>query len=160
MITTRPRNNHAYAWVVTLFALMELALIIALLFWFRGSTQCTSAATQAVAGLVFRMPVLGPMLAGPGGAAPGGGNPSSGGSGVVPPIAAPTPAPPASAAQNAVATGAPDTPPSGSLKDVPDPNCVGHQAASLLNSDQATAQPTCGSFSAPPELKAAASALP
>jgi hypothetical protein len=162
MIATRPRNSHAYAWVITFFALLELALIIAMLFWFRGSTQCTSAATESIAALMFRVPVLGPMFAGPGGAAPGGGgNPSSGGSGVVvPPIAAPSPAPQTSAAVSTVATGAPDTPPSGSLKDVPDPNCVGHQAASLLNSDQATAQPTCGSFSAPPELKAAASSLP
>jgi hypothetical protein len=162
MIATRPRNSHAYAWIITLFALLELALIIAMLFWFRGSTQCTGAASEAFAGMMFRVPLLGPMLAGGGGGggAPAGGNPASNGNGAIAPAAAPSPLPQTAAPASVAASGAPDTRPSGSLNDVPDPNCVGHQAASLLNSDKATAQPTCGSFSAPPELKAAASSLP
>ena len=150
MITTRPRKNHAYAWTVTLFALLELGLIVAMLFWFRGSTPCTSAATASIAELAFRIPLLGPILGARGGGAAGGGNDSStGNGGVIPPVATPSPAPQSPATPITLASQAPDAPPSGSLKDVPDPNCVAHQAASLLTSAQATAQPTCGSLALP-----------
>lgn len=51
-------------------------------------------------------------------------------------------------------TGAGDT--SGSLNEVPDPNCVGKTTASLLGSGSSTPPPTCAPMKAPAELQHAA----
>jgi hypothetical protein len=45
---------------------------------------------------------------------------------------------------------------SGSLNDVPDPNCVGKTTASLLSSGSSTPPPTCAPIKAPAQLQQAA----
>jgi hypothetical protein len=45
---------------------------------------------------------------------------------------------------------------SGSLNDVPDPNCVGKTTASLLSSGSSTPPPTCAPMKAPAQLQQAA----
>lgn len=44
---------------------------------------------------------------------------------------------------------------SGNLNDVPDPNCVGKTAASLLNSGSSTPPPSCAPMKAPAQLQKA-----
>lgn len=90
-----------------------------------------------------------------------GGGGIEGGSGSAPP-ATPASAAPAGAspAPSSVSSGSgSDAAASGDLNQVPDPNCVAKTTASLLNSGQATAPPSCAPMSPPPQLRQAAKQL-
>lgn len=87
----------------------------------------------------------------------GGGGEIENGSGAGTPLA-PSSAPAAAAPASSAASGGSGTnqPVSGDLNQVPDPNCVAKTTASLLNSGESTAPPSCAPMSPPPQLQQAA----
>ncbi len=137
---SQPRRRHTGAWVLALFALVELG-VIATLIAFRANA--CSAIGFPIGAATMRLN--------------GGGNDEAGGSG--PP---PTPASRASAAiQPATSTGASaanagDVKTAGDTNQVPDPNCVAKAAADVLTSSPApAASASCAPMSPPPALKGA-----
>ena len=93
-------------------------------------------------------------LLGPGGA--GGGTESGSGNAAPPTPGSGAPASAAPAASAAAEGSGTNQPVSGDLNQVPDPNCVAKTTASLLNSGESTAPPSCAPMSAPPQLQQAA----
>jgi hypothetical protein len=125
--------------------LFVVALVEGFLIWELWSHRTTCAASTNAAPAT--------LLNGAGG---GGGLESGSGNGSA---VVPSPAVPASAnpASSGAASGgsASNQAVSGDLKQVPDPNCVGKTAASLLNSGQSTTPPSCAPMSPPPQLQQA-----
>ena len=140
----------AGAGVLLLVALLEIAIGVFLFFWWRaGICQPPLPASIQHA------------LLGGGGAGPGGGDENGG------PnqeqnvrtqsqaIATSAPSGADSASTGATAQDAAGNT-SGSLRDVPDPKCVGKTTASLLGSGSSTPPPSCAPMKAPPQLQQAA----
>jgi len=139
-----PRRRHFGRWIVAMIAILEIVVAAGIFFWVRGPGSCAAITPQAIEG------VFGGVF----GRAGAGGDGSSGagnGQGAQQPTSSNN-----SSAGDAGAGGSGSGAASGDLKQLPDPNCVGKTAAGLLNSDQATAPPSCAPMSPSPELQRAA----
>jgi hypothetical protein len=123
--------------------LFVVALVEGFLIWelWTHRTACAAAAAA---------PATLPNAAGGGGLEAGSGN----GSALQPSPAAPAPA---NSASGSAASGGSvsNQAVSGDTNQVPDPNCVGKTAASLLNSGPSTTPPSCAPMSPPPQLRQA-----
>jgi len=153
------KRNGGFGWFLALVALLEILVIVAIVVWIRMGAPCDgglSALPPSLSSLFGGHAARG--VANPGGAAAGGGAADVGGdaqgAGTTGSGGAAGTANNGSAAAGSAAGGSAQA--NGDLNQVPDPNCVAKTAAGLLNSDQATPQPSCGAFKAPAALKAAA----
>lgn len=137
--------------LVVVVGLIEVAVLIALMLWFRSAGACVPPQFRPLSR--FLAPG-GAQMTGP--AQPGGGVDNQN-------VGAQTGSSQANGQQTATddanggSGGAHDSGNvSGDLNAVPDPKCVGNEAASMLNSHSATAPPSCPPMKAPPALQQAA----
>ncbi len=151
MVFPRSSRGGIGSGLVVLVGLVEVAVLIALVLWFRSAGACVPPQFRPLSH--FLSPGGG-QLTGP---AQPGGSADSQSVGVQTGSAQANGQQAATDDANGSSGGAHDPGAvSGDLNAVPDPKCVGSEAASMLNSGSATAPPSCPPIKAPPALQQAA----